>query len=344
MGGLILDLLSLALLGAFFWAGKMLGAGPSVVRLIAAFGAVVIMVLAEPATTRLMQALTPWKSTATLIGLMLSAAIGYVTCLLMARPLGERLSYERLRDKDGVIGGGAALVEGIGVVAIMMIILTILPGSNLLSNSALDSRLSKLISTYAGATIRWPVEKMPSLTQTIPKGSLGADLGPSATLPLRNPVEQSQTKAAGMLLATINGYRLDRNAPPLQWNRRMAKSMDGYSRRMIRERFVNTVTPSGGELTARVNASLGDQTAIYDPDKTRGVVVWSQSTSNAYAALTSDKRARRVLDDPFLTEVGIGAVHAGWFNGTFFALGFVGPRIGSDDAADDESTADDSST
>jgi hypothetical protein len=103
---------------------------------------------------------------------------------------------------------------------------------------------------------------------------------------------------------------------------------------MVREQFVNTVTPSGGQLTARVNSSLGDQSAIYDPKNTRGLVVWSQSAENAYSALIGDKKARKVLDDPFLTEIGIGAIDAGWFNGTFFALGLVGPRIASRDGAD----------
>jgi uncharacterized protein YkwD len=166
-------------------------------------------------------------------------------------------------------------------------------------------------------------DAFPEMTQTLPKGKLGAVTSTESDLPIQLDGSAKLDKdAAGDLLSYINGFREDKDLQPLTWNPQIAEAAERHSVRMLEDHFVGYQALAGGlAFEDRMKVALGNSVADYDEFHEQ--VAWAFAAPNAYAGLLDSKSATKKVLDPDVTEIGIGVADGDWFNGQMFTIGLV---------------------
>jgi uncharacterized protein YkwD len=341
IGGLIIDLLVIGAVLSFAWVAPQLGGLSSLGRLaecVAAF--TVAALLRDPAGSLVQQVLGGASDDfSRLVGMILVALATAIAAHSIFRWWrGRRVTARSVEDEhDGIerveedpldqptvarLAGGTL---GLGWALLFVALLVLQPSNTPISRAAIDSRLGgALIDQEAG--LRWLNDGFPHYTQALPKGKLGAIVGERAGLPMREPVEP--TEQAGdpdELLRSVNDLRRYLRVRVLAFNPDIAAVARRHASALAEERQLSYRSPGGGTLDSRVRAALGESSGSFSEEV--GIeVVWAHDAATAFRGLLESRRAQSVMRDGQWSEVGIGVVDAGWFNGRIYVLLLVGPE------------------
>lgn len=332
IGGLLIDLMVVGAIAAFAWAATILGGMSTAMRLaecIAAFA--VAALLRDPVGDIVDSFIGASDDFNRLVGMLV---VGLATYIAANRLLSwwrarrtaareaevevvEDISEDPL-DSDLVarIAGGAL---GLGWAVLFVALLVLQPSSNLISRAAIASRVGGTLIDH-DAMLRWLNEGFPHYTQALPKGRLGAVVGETDSLPMREPVEATErARDHDRLLRSINGMRRDARIRVLAFNPDIAAVARRHAIALAEDRTLSYRTPGGGSLDGRVQAALGEASGEFTEDV--GVeVVWAHDPGTAFRGIVDSSRAQAELRDPKWSEVGIGVADAGWFNGRVYVL------------------------
>lgn len=323
MGRFLVDIAVLVVLAGFGWAGYRLGLVRSLVRLATIAASVAIALLMRAPLTSLMvdeTRLSP--DNASLIALVIVGVGAFVAVSAVVAYYVSWVPAELLSAADQTLGAVPGLITGFGWVLAMLALLVLVPADNSLVRSAVRSFSGQAVVARAGGIVQWADRTFPSYTQTLPKSRTGARLRSAAELPL-NPdlTAREQPDAAGNLLANLNQFRRDHDRTELIWNLELATAATSHTTRMVGERRL-TYRSDGASLEKAFRGALGGSEDLYSAFGEQ--IGWAHTEANLYAALIDDKRARRLLLDPRYSEIGIGVIDAGWFNGRFYTIGLIG--------------------
>lgn len=332
IGGLLIDAMVIGAVVAFAWAATMLGGISTLMRLgeaIAAF--TVAALLRDPAGSVIREFIGTSVDFSRLIGMGLVALATFIGAnRLLAYWRSNRdaarnadvETHEEVEedplDSDGVarFAGGAL---GLGWALLFVALLVLQPASTIISRSAIASRTGGLLIDQEQA-LRWLNEGFPHYTQALPKGKLGAVVGETSSLPMREPVEATERgRDHDDLLRSINGLRRDQRSRVLAFNPDIAAVARRHALALAEEQTLSYTSPGGGNLDDRVRAALGEAAGDFTEDVGQEVV-WAHDPATAYRGLLASTRAQSEIRDPKWSEIGIGVADAGWFNGRIYVL------------------------
>jgi uncharacterized protein YkwD len=342
IGGLLIDAMVIGAVVAFAWAATMLGGISTLMRLgeaIAAFS--VAALLREPAGDIVESMLGTSEDFSRLVGMGIVALATYIGAnRLFAWWRGNREAARNAEiethedieedplDSDGVARFAGGLL-GLGWALLFVSLLVLQPANTVISRAAISSRIGgQLINQER--VLRWLNDGFPHYTQALPKGKLGAVVGETKSLPMREPVEPTErARDHDQLLRSINGLRRDQRSRVLAFNPDIAAVARRHAVALAEEKTLAYTGSGGGALDDRVRAALGEAVDEFDEDV--GVeVVWAHDPGTAYRGLLDSTRAQTELRDPKWSEVGIGVADAGWFNGRIYVLLFVSHKTPED--------------
>lgn len=220
---------------------------------------------------------------------------------------------------------GALLGLGWGIVMVVLVMLVPLTGS--IPEATIRSNTGSLVLRYAPSLVRSINTTFPHYTQTLPKGSSGAQTHDDSSLTLAQGFDsQLDPDVAGELFANINQWRLAEDRIPVAWSPEIADVAARHSRSMLDDAYLDTDQMRAGSKIGtfedQMLAALGDEGDSFTVR--HEIVVWAHGTGNAMAALTTNRKLRSMIDDRDLVAIGVGAARGGWFNGTMFTIGIVG--------------------
>jgi len=348
IGGLIVDVMVVAAVLAFVWAGRELGGRVSLARVLASYAAFVTAVLVrDPAGTIIEAALGTSIDFSRLVGTLIAGVAAYlaVNSIVVWWFNKRRAAAEGSEDDDALarepdwiddsrfaaFGGG---LLGLGWVATFVAVLVLLPADRPFASAAINSNTGGLLIRQEEA-LRWFAEGFPHYTQTLPKGKEGAVVGERDSIPMRGddePVDRPED--SDVLLNAVNDLRRSARVRTLAFNPDVAAVARRHALALAADHRLSYETPGGGKIDDRVASARGEASGAFDDDA--GIeVVWAHSPANAGVGLIQSRRASKLLSDPKWTEVGIGVADAGWFDGRVYVLLLVGP-IDTEGAADSE--------
>lgn len=350
IGGLLIDAMVIGAVVAFAWAATMLGGISTLMRLgeaIAAFALAAL--LREPAGDIVGSMLGASEDFNRLVGMGLVGLATYIganrifTWWRSNRDEARNAEIETIEDiqedpldSDGVARFAGGLL-GLGWATLFVALLVLQPASTVISRAAIDSRIGGQIIAQEGA-LRWLNDGFPHYTQALPKGKLGAVVGETSSLPMREPVEASErARDHDQLLRSINGLRRDQRSRVLAYNPDIAAVARRHSLALAEEQTLSYTASGGGKLDDRVRAALGEASGDFT-DEVGIEVVWAHDPATAYRGLLASTRAQTEIRDPKWSEVGIGVADAGWFNGRIYTLLLVAQK--SREEQDDELLAE----
>ena len=332
IGGLLIDAMVIGAVVAFAWAATMLGGISTLMRLgeaIAAFA--VAALLREPAGDAVQTFIGTSEDLSRLIGMGVVALATYIganrlfTWWRGNRDAARNAEIETHEDieEDPLdserVARFAGGVLGLGWALLFVALLVLQPASTPISRAAIASRTGGQLIDQEHA-LRWLNEGFPHYTQALPKGKLGAVVGETRSLPMRDPVEATErARDHDQLLRAINGLRRDQRSRVLAFNPDIAAVARRHSLALAEEQELSYTASGGGKLDDRVRAALGE--AVDEFDEEVGIeVVWAHDPATAYRGLLASIRAQKEIRDPKWSEVGIGVSDAGWFNGRIYTL------------------------
>ncbi len=337
IGGLVIDLLLLGAVVAFVWGAAQIGGLSTIGRLVEAAAAFAAALLLRDPAGNLVHAIIGGSEDFTnLLGVLL-VALGTWIAANRVYAWWRARRVERRTDADGMplddrpdrldsvlaarIAGG---VLGLGWALLFVALLVLQPSDNAISRAAVASRTGG-VQIRREHFLRWLVDGFPHYTQTLPKGRLGAIVGAKRELPMREPI--AAKNAAGdpdELLRAINELRAHEQVRELAFNPDAASVARRHSTALVNARMLSYSSPGGGDLDQRVVAALGESSGSFD-DEVGVEVAWAHDPSTAMRGLLDSSHARSVLTDARWTEIGIGAIDAGWFNGRVYTMLLIGP-------------------
>jgi uncharacterized protein YkwD len=347
ISGLFVDIALLAATVAFAWAGLQLGGTASTMRTIGIIVAFLLAILLRDPAGDLIHHITGKGIEIARLTAMLavaSATYGAMEKLLSwvkyrleedqndwfeARGLEEKILDPLSTPTAGAVSGG---LLGLGWSLMFVALLVLAPSDSFWSRAATHSNTGSLMISREHA-LRWIVRGFPHYTQTLPKGKIGAKVGPIDDLPFHGDIDPKDLKQdPDDLLRALNRIRAKDEQQTLVWNPELA----GVARRhaetlAVSGQLVDQI-PGNGDIKAQARAALGNSSDAFD-DKVGIVLVWAHSPANAGAAIDADAKAVNTLQEPNWTEVGIGAVDAGWFNGRIYVIALVAAKGDDGDAA-----------
>lgn len=347
IGGLLVDLLAVAAVAAFAWAGLQLGAVRSVGRAVASLVAVAAAVLARDRAAGMVQDLLGTSDDfSRLVGMLGVGIVSFGAGTRMfewwrERRLAARAADEELRGiPDPLEADAVAIVAGglLGMLwaAVFIAMLVLLPGRTFVSGAAASSFTGGALIAQEGA-LRWLAEGFPHYTQTLPKGRDGAVVGERGSIPMRGEVEPRAARGdADVLLRAINAVRRRGSVQVLTYNPDLAAVARRHALALAADRSLSYRSPAGSSLDGRARAALGESAGAFEEEI--GIeVAWAHGPGNAAHALLEDERAGPLLRASRWSEIGIGVADAGWFNGGVYVLLLVAPfEEGSADARADD--------
>lgn len=352
IAAVLIDLLVIAAIAAFAWAGWQLGAEASIVRLVASLMAFIVAALLRNPLGSVVHVITGASSDFSRLLAMLLVGVGTylamtsITQWWFARRSSRREvnTYDELAS-DPLSGPRAAAAAGgvLGLCWALMFVamLVLLPSANPLSGGAIRSQVGGVLIRQRTA-LQWLTNGFPHYTQTLPKGTTGAilvdDRDEPVKMHMRGLALHPDSGAADELRRDIAGLRTNAPATELVWNRKVAAAAEQHARELFSSDTLATKTSGGQSLATAVLAELGDAGGGYEEEV--GVrVVWSHSAENALQALVEDRRSKDLVTDERWTEFGIGVIDGGWFNGEVYVIGLI-QRIPSSSTSGSEDFVD----
>ncbi|MCW2922317.1 MAG: hypothetical protein JWL76_2191 [Thermoleophilia bacterium] len=350
IGGLLIDAMVIGAVVAFAWAATMLGGLSTLFRLgeaIAAFS--VAALLRDPAGSVIHEFIGTSEDFSRLIGMGLVGLATYIGANRLftwwrgnreAARNSDVETHEDIVDEDPLdsvalarFAGGAL---GLGWALLFVSLLVLQPASTVVSRAAIASRVGGQLIDQEQA-LRWLNEGFPHYTQALPKGTLGAVVGETRSLPMREPVEATErARDHDQLLRRINGLRRDQRSRVLAFNPDIAAVARRHAIGLAEEQTLSYSDTGGAKLDDRVKAALGEAVGEFTDDV--GIeVAWAHDPATAYRGLLDSRRAQTEIRDPKWSEVGIGVADAGWFNGRIYVLLLVSHK--SAEATRDEQLA-----
>jgi uncharacterized protein YkwD len=343
MTGILLDIVVLLAIVGFAHMGVHQGAVTSLARLItAALAAVIAIALTRIVGAGLAAVLPGSKDLARIIAMVGVGIAAYAAFAALAPYFTNRMKWEPSRWTDrscGALFGGAL---GAGWTLLMVALVMLMPADNVASRAAISSYSGALMIESMPGALQWLTKTFPHYTQTLPKGTIGAVTKQQDDIVLH--LTRDPRRAAvdqGVLFANINKAREDRDLPQLIWNLEISRAAVRHSRAMLNDSFFGYKTPAGLRFKDRMKAAIGNNILLYDEFGEQ--IVWAHDVPTAYAGIIASRRARGLLLDPTLTEIGIGAVDGGWFSGMMFTIGVVsraGSSIPAEEATDGSTSED----
>lgn len=349
IGGLLVDVLVVAAVAAFGWAGLQLGALASLQRAVASIVAFVLAaLLREPAGATVEGLIGTSEDFSRLVGMLAIGVGGYLAATRVfdgwrARRQGDADDERRMPGRDdGIDSPAIAMVAG-GVLGLawsvlFVALLVLLPADSAIARAAASSYTGgALIAEEDG--LRWFSEGFPHYTQTLPKGEDGVVVGEQRSLPMHGDVEPEPAgQDADTMLRVINRVRRARAVPVLAFNPDLAAVAQRHASALASDKSLAYTSPGGGDLEARARAALGEAAGAFTEDV--GVeVAWAHSPANAATGMLDDARGGDLLRDGTWSEVGIGVADAGWFNGRVYVVLLVAPLDEDETAMQEQSGA-----
>ena len=272
IGGVLVDLLVVAAVGLFGWAGVQLGGTAAVARLVESSVAFVVAVLArDPAGELIQLALGASDDFCNLLGMLVVGAVAYLAVGSLVRWWLAR--REVRRDAAGVgeldedllddsrLAAVAGAVLGLGWSLVFASLLVLVPVDNVLARSAVRSATGGVLIAQEGG-LRWFADGFPHYTQRLPKGELGAVVGERDELPMRGGVtSRERPRDVDVLMRTINLLRSRTDVAPLAYEVEVGTVASRHASFLVRERRLTRSAPGGGSLDARVRSALGESWA-----------------------------------------------------------------------------------
>jgi uncharacterized protein YkwD len=352
IGGVIVDLLAAAAVIAFAWGATQLGGISTLGRLVEAIVAFTIaVVLRDPAGNVVGALLGRSVDFNRLVGMVLVGLATWIAAHSVFRWWRARREAARMGDLEyeydieaepepdpldaPIVARVAGGLIGLGWVVLFLAMLVLQPADTPISRSAVDSRIGGALIS-GEQTLRWLRDGFPHYTQTLPKGKLGAIVGERSALPMREPVEVEEIGGdADTLLRSINQLRRNSRVGALVFNPDVAAVARRHAASLADRQTLSYRGPGGGALDRRVLSALGASAGAFSEEV--GIeVLWAHDPDTAMRGLLASARSTSLLRDPRWTEVGIGVVEAGWFNGRIYVLLLVGSeRVDGGNAADD---------
>jgi uncharacterized protein YkwD len=337
IGGLAVDLLVLAAVLAFAWGAALLGGLAALGRLVESAAAFLVAVLLRDPVGDLVHAIAGGSEDLTnLVGMLLVALGTWVAVNRLYRWWRSRRSAARTGD-DGLplddlpdrldsrlvarVAGG---LLGLGWALLFVALLVLQPSDNVVSRSAVASRTGG-VQIRRAHFLQWLRDGFPHYTQSLPKGTLGAVVGERSDLPMRDPVRTGEARGdADDLLRAINDLRTSARVRELSFNPDVASVARRQAVGLAHDQRLGYGPAGGGSLAPRVVAALGESSGAFD-DEVGVETAWAHDPATAMRGLLDSSRARSLLRDARWSEIGIGTVDAGWFNGRIYVLLLVGP-------------------
>jgi uncharacterized protein YkwD len=119
--------------------------------------------------------------------------------------------------------------------------------------------------------------------------------------------------------ALIDEHRATRGCEPLDWNARVARTAEEYSRRMSEEGFFSHVDPDGTTLRQRL-----EQRGITGYRRVAETIAAGQNSPGGVVnAWLNSPGHRGILEDCGLHEIGIGFHEGSGRYGTYWTAVFV---------------------
>ena len=335
IGGLLIDAMVIGAVVAFAWAATMLGGISTLMRLGEAIVAFAVAALLRDPVGDIVQSLIGTSDDfSRLVGMGLVGLATYIganrlfTWWRTNRDEARNAEVETHEDveedpldSDGVARFAGGLL-GLGWATLFVALLVLQPANTIVSRAAIDSRIGGQLINHEDA-LRWLNDGFPHYTQALPKGKLGAVVGETSSLPMREPVQATErARDHDQLLRSINGLRRDQRSRVLAFNPDIAAVARRHAIALAEEQELSYTASGGGKLDDRVRAALGEAAGDFTDDV--GIeVAWAHDPATAYRGLLASTRAQTELRDPKWSEVGIGVADAGWFNGRIYVLLFV---------------------
>lgn len=344
IGGLIVDALFVAAVVAFAWGAAQLGGISALARLLEATAAFIAAALLRDPIGELVQGLIGASIDFSRLAGMLIVATGVWIATHSVyrwwrarREESRRSSDEDMDEYDepdldpldsSIVARIAGSLLGIGWVMLFVSLLVLQPSDSIISRAA--------VSSYPGGsliarehTLRWLHQGFPHYTQTLPKGKLGAVVGEQDDLPMRSPIRSKPVPGDDdKMLRAINELRRNARVQTLIYNPNVAAVARRHARSLVEDTALSYREPGGGTLDSKVLLSLGESQGGFAEDV--GIeVVWSQDPANAMRGLLDSTRSRALLRDARWTEIGIGVVSGGWFNGRIYVMILIGDEAGT---------------
>lgn len=346
IGALIVDALFVAAVFAFVWGAAQLGGISTLGRLVEAVAAfTVAALLRDPVGSLVHGMLGSSDDFARLVGMILVATGTWIAVHSLYRWWRARREESRRQDSgaDGrddfdapiadpldaplvarLVGG----VLGVGWVMLFVSLLVLQPSDTIISRAAVSSYPGGVLIKQERA-LGWLREGFPHYTQTLPKGKLGAVVGERDHLPMRSPVTHGSASGDDdALLRSINDLRRNARVPVLTYNPDVAAVARRQADSLVDDRRLSYRAPGGSPLDSKVMSALGEAKGSFDDDI--GIeVAWAHDPATTMRGLLESSRARSLLRDARWSEIGIGVIDAGWFNGRIYVVLLIGDEAGT---------------
>lgn len=345
MTALFVDLGALAAIGAFAWAGTLLGLRRAALRLASLGGAALFVLALRDGVAGLVERVTPASTTvASAIAVVVVAVASWFA---LSRLIVHVLEWRGVDEEGGDprLGAIPGAVLGLGWALLFVAILVLLPRDDVVSRAAVRSVSGGTLIRH-DTFLHWLANGFPSLTQPLPKGRTGAVVGPiDGALPIQEHRDPTGLPEDGRdMAAFIARARSEQAHDPLARLDPLSEFAQEHARDLVRERRLGRRTQSGQRLDSDALASLGSAGGAY-AERVGIEVVWATSPANAFAALEERRTSRLRLLDPRWSGIGVGAADAGWFDGRIYVIILVEARdpAGAEDggatARDDDGAA-----
>lgn len=338
IGGLLIDALALAAMAAFASAGARLGGAAALQRLVCSLAAAVAAALLRDASGSALHAVHLGTDIARVVGMALVGIAAYVALrrLVAGAPIPDSIDSMS-------VGAAVGTLLGAAWATLFIALLMLVPSDSAVTRAAIDSHPGRYLVQQA-TILRWFDRGFPRMTQTLPKGDIGAVVGERDTIPIGDDEDPHPVQDdADTILQAINAKRLADGVPELAFNPDIAAVAERHDMALVRDRHLRRDATGDDSIQPRVIAALGETAASFEP-RIGVEVVWAHDAATAAAGLLANTRAERLLTDARWTEVGIGGVEAGWFDGRVYSLVLVASVVTAGADADEPPTCVDGSS
>lgn len=211
------------------------------------------------------------------------------------------------------LGGLVSLVDGLVIIAFILLIVLALPLRGSVKRDIRDSKIASAIVSYA--------DRFAGVQSVINQATIMAEkfltISPNSTESINLNITPSQsqltvdTASEAKMLILVNDERAKHGAGPLSVNASLVAVARSHSMDMFVRHYFSHVTPDGQDLAARLAA--GGVSYTYAGEN----IAYAPDVDSANQGLIASPEHEKNITDPAFHRIGIGIVNGGLYGEMF---------------------------